>query len=551
MTELRPISAGFQQRLSRDLEDLTSRSGNMTYAQACNRNAEELPDRIAVVDRRNRLDWAAVKERSDRLALGLMECGILRPDVAMLHLPNGAEQFLIRLACEKAGIRVALTSTWFRETELISIIEQTRPRIAFIDTDLAGGGAYDRLREIMADRNMEIQFVSVGVGAGAPWAESWDKFYQRSPTGPADGLLDRTRFGFDERFYLATTSGSTSAPKITDVIFGNRIWLSLMHAAGAQLGVGGTLAALPPITSGTSDSLVHHAAPYFAAKIVLETHFDAVATTEFLIAEDVQVATAVPTMLARLVASGAVDRLHDSPLNCFAVYASALSYELAVAVEERGRCNTIRCYGTMDYGGISMSTLDDGRDRRIRSVGMPFFDNDVKIIDQNGGSVPAGIEGEVAIRPGRYSMGGYYRNPKLTADAWSGDYYRLGDLAVMDEDGYITLVGRAKELIIRGGQNIVPSEVEELITAHEAVVDVVVIGLSDDEMGERACACIIVAEGAALSLDDLRAHFNQLGVARFKCPERIALFDEFPMTMSGIKVDRRELTELVLADRKI
>ena len=539
------IHAKIRQRLSRDLENLTSRSGNITYAQACNRNADDLPDRVAIVDRRNRLNWAAVKTQSDRLALGLMERGIIRPDVAMIHLPNGIEQFLIRLACEKAGVRVALTSTWFRESELLSIIEQTRPRIAFISANQARTGAYDRLREMIGTREIDVRFVSVGDGPGVSWADSWDDFYKGSPTGPADGLLDRTRFRFDERFYLATTSGSTSAPKITDVIFGNRIRLSLMHAAGVKLGIGGTIAALPPITSGTSDTLVHHAAPYFAAKTVLETRFDAVPTTVFLVTEDVQIATVVPTMLARMVATGAIDNLHDAPLNCFAVYASALSYDLAMAIEERGRCETVRCYGTMDYGGISMSTLDDPRDRRIKSVGKPFTDNDVKIIDQDGNSLPAGVEGEVAIRPGRYSMGGYYRNPSLTAEAWSGDYYRLGDLAIMDEDGYITLVGRAQELIIRGGQNIVPAEVEELVTAHEAVVDVAVIGVPDAEMGERVCACLIVADGVKLSLKDLRAHFDQLGVAQYKCPERIAILDEFPMTQSGIKIDRRKLAELV------
>ena len=266
---------------------------------------------------------------------------------------------------------------------------------------------------------------------------------------------------------------------------------------------------------------------------------------EFLVAEGVQVVTIVPTMLARMLATGAIDDLHDAPLNCFAVYASALSYELAVAIEQRGGCATIRCYGTMDYGGISMSTLDDTMDRRIKSVGRPFAGNDVKIIDADGNFLPAGVEGEVAIRPGRYAMGGYYRNPKLTAEAWSGEYYRLGDLVVMDGDGYITLVGRARELIIRGGQNIVPSEVEELITGHEAVVDVAVIGQSDDEMGKRVCACVIMADGAALSLDDLRAHFDRLGVARYKCPERIVILDEFPMTLSGIKADRRALTRLV------
>lgn len=212
-------------------------------------------------------------------------------------------------------------------------------------------------------------------------------------------------------------------------------------------------------------------------------------------------------------------------------------------MEERGGCAIARCYGTMDYGGISMSTIQDTREQRIKSVGKPFADNDVLIVDRHGEPVPAGTEGEVTIRPGRYSMGGYYRDPERTADAWLAPYYPLGDLGILDCDGYLTLVGRAKELIIGGGQNVVPAEIEELVTAHPAVIDVAVIGVPDIEMGERVCACVIVKGGQSLTIDELRSHFEGLGVARFKCPERIVLFDEFPMTMSGIKVDKRRLAD--------
>ena len=540
-----------RRRLRREIDAFADGSGNLTYADACDRNAVEIPDLTAVVDRQERLDWGTVKLRSDRLALGLLELGIMRPDVVMIHLPNGIEQFLIRLACEKAGIRVVLTSTWFRETELVSIIDRTRPQAAFIDAGFAAAGAYDPLRNLIADRDephrgVGMRYVTVGNAPKMPWADTWEGLCGNCPAGPADGLLGRTRFRFDERFYLATTSGSTSAPKITDVIFGNRIWLSLMHAAGTGLDVGGTIAALPPTTSGTSDSLVHHAAPYLGAKIVLENRFDAVASADFLVAEEADVATVVPTMLARMVATGAIDRLQAASLACFAVYASTISYELGTAVEDRGGCAIARCYGTMDYGGISMSTIHDTRDQRIKSVGKPFADNDVLIVDEHGAPVPPGTEGEVTIRPGRYSMGGYYRDPERTAEAWSDLYYPLGDLGVLGSDGYLTLVGRAKELIIRGGQNVVPAEIEELVTAHPAVVDVAVIGLPDAEMGERICACVIVNGGEDLTLDDLRSHFAGLGVARFKCPEWIALFEEFPMTMSGIKVDKRRLADEAL-----
>lgn len=530
------------------IDRMRQRDSVMTYAEACNRNAFELPDRVAVADRRHRFTWGQVKQISDRLALALLERGVMRPDTVLVHLRNTAEQFVIRLACEKAGVRVVLTSTWFREADLLPITEMTRPKIAFVSADIAEAGEYDSLRQSLAEKGIAPDFVVIGGvdGAGVPWAGSYVEFLDTAPAGgDCDGLLDRTRFRCDDRFYLPTTSGSTSAPKISDMIFGLRINLSLAHAAGADLAVGETVAALSPITSGTADSLIHHAAPYFAAGTVLEPKFDAVETCSFLAEQEVNVAVVVPTMLTRMLATGAIDRLRDSPFRCFVSYASAISYEIACAVEDRARCKIVCCYGTMDYGGISMTTCSDDREIRLKSVGKPLPGNDVRIVDENGDDVPPGASGEVIIRPGRYSSGGYYRDPERTRQAWSGAYYRLGDVAEFDLAGNLWLAGRNDDLIIRGGQNIVPAEVEELVAIHPAVVDVIVIGVPDKELGERVCACVILEPGEELGVDDIRTQFDALGVARFKCPERIAVVAEFPMAMSGMKVDRRRLRESV------
>ncbi len=525
--------------------DLAARDDNPTFADACDRNAEELPDRTALIDRSARLSWGAVRQVSDRLAQALLERGLMRPDVALLHLGNCVEQFLIRLACEKAGVRVILTTTAFRETELVSIIERAKPAIAFVSARLAGRGHYDVLRRALEERGIALGFVLVG-GENVAWGETYEALLASAAAEPSAGLLARTRFGWGERFYFTTTSGSTSAPKIADTIFGHRLWLSLKHAAGVGLAVGERLAALPPMTSGTSDSLVQHAAPYFAAPVVLESRFAAVETARLLVDEEVAVATAVPTMLARLLASGAVERLADAPLRCFATYADAIGYDLAAAVEERGRCAVVRCYGTMDFGGISMSTLDDDRAARIRTVGKPFAENDVRIIDADGNETASGVEGEIVMRPSRLVMGGgYYRDLEKSRAAWAGDFYRLGDFGHFDEDGNIVLAGRGEELIIRGGQNIVPAEVEALMISHPDVIEVAVVGLPDEEMGQRVCACVVLENGASLALEDVRRHFDALGIARFKCPERIAQFDAFPMAMSGMKIDRRRLVDLV------
>lgn len=528
------------------ISGLSSRSQNLTFSRACDLNAAEVPSQMALVDRRIRLDWSEVKDLSDRLAHTMLERGFMRPDIALIHLSNSAEQFLIRLACEKAGIRIILTNSAFREGELVSIIERAGPKLAFVSGARAAQGHYDRLRGMLEQKDIKIEFTTVGEAPGVSWGTSYEALLAEGPSEISQHLLDHTRFGWNERFYLTTTSGSTSAPKIADTIFGNRTWLSLRHAEGVHLSLGETVAALPPMTSGTSDSLVHHAAPYYAATIVIETRFDPIETPRFMVEEGVNVATVVPAMLARMMAQGAIDILADAPIRCFATYAASISYELATAVEERARCGLVRCYGTMDFGGISMSTLDDDREVRIRTVGKPFPDNDVRIVDEQGNDKPRGETGMIVMGPSRLVMGtGYYRDLTKTIESWNDKFYRLGDLGAFDEQGNIQLVGRGTEMIIRGGQNIAPSEVEELMVTHPKVIDASVVGVPDEEMGERVCACILLKGDESLELPEIREHFRGLGVASFKSPELIAVFAEFPVTMSGMKIDKRRIVELL------
>tara|TARA_Y100000588_G_C14118608_1_gene866307 strand:- start:547 stop:1179 length:633 start_codon:yes stop_codon:yes gene_type:complete len=200
----------------------------------------------------------------------------------------------------------------------------------------------------------------------------------------------------------------------------------------------------------------------------------------------------------------------------------------------------------MDFGGISMSTLDDDREVRIRSVGKPFPDNDVRVLNQRGEDAAPGTPGEIVMRRSPLVMGtGYYRDLEKTLESWNDEFYRLGDVGTLDAAGNIHLAGRGTEMIIRGGQNIAPSEVEELMVTHSKIIDVAVVGLPDEDLGERVCACVLLKEGETLKLEETREHFSSLGVAPFKTPEKIVVFEEFPVTMSGMKVDKLRIIELL------
>ena len=528
------------------INEFSSSEDKLTYSQACDLNAVQVPEQFALIDRNHRITWHELKETSDRIALSLLEIGYMRPESVLIHLENSAEQFLIRLACEKAGLRVVLTNAAFRETELNSIIERIGPSLGFMSSKRALEGHYDRLLKNLKESGNKIKFFTVGKEDILSWAKTFTSLINRQPSKLSKHFLNHTRFGLNERFYFTTTSGSTSAPKIADTIYGHRISLSMRHADGVNLSLGEKIAALPPMTSGTSDTLVHHVAPYYAATVIIENRFDPIETCRFLAEEGVQIATAVPTMLVRMLSSGGIELLKDSPIRCFVTYAASISYELATSVEERANCRIVRCYGTMDFGGISMSTIADDRETRIRTVGKPFKDNDVRIVGEDGEELPFGETGEVVMKQSQLVMGtGYYRDLPKSLENWNDEFYRLGDLGYLDKFGNLTLVGRRSELIIRAGQNIVPTEVEELMISHPKIVDVAIVGIPDEDLGERVCACVLLKDGECIEIEEIRIHFDSLGVAKFKCPEQIVCFEEFPMAMSGMKTDKRRLVELI------
>ena len=164
------------------VSDLKGKEKNLTYSQACDLNAVQLPEHPAIIDRKVRMTWRELKMISDRIALSLLELGFMRPDIALIHLSNSAEQVLIRLACEKAGLRVILTNSAFRETELFSIIDRVGPRLGFISSQRAGDGHYDRLIQNLANAKIKLEFLTVGGEQNISWAKKFESLASSKPS---------------------------------------------------------------------------------------------------------------------------------------------------------------------------------------------------------------------------------------------------------------------------------------------------------------------------------------------------------------------------------
>jgi len=230
-----------------------------------------------------------------------------------------------------------------------------------------------------------------------------------------------------------------------------------------------------------------------------------------------------------------------------------LPYELAVRAEDTLGCRYVQTYGTMDSGPIASSTLSDPREIRIGTVGRLYDGNESKIVDDEGNEVPQGEMGEVLIK-GPTSGSGYYRNPELIEETWKNGWFDTTNQGSLDKDGNLIIMGRRRDVIIRGGQNIYPKEIEELLAQHPKISEASVVRMPDRIMGEKACAFVVPRRGQQITFEEMLDFLKSNKLPPFKLPERLEVRDELPLVPAGQKVDviqlEKEIAEMLEKEQK-
>jgi len=226
-----------------------------------------------------------------------------------------------------------------------------------------------------------------------------------------------------------------------------------------------------------------------------------------------------------------------------------IPYTMAMRIEEKMGCCIVNDYGAYDIGNVSQATIDDPPEVRLLTVGKPHPGLEVKLVDDAGKEVPEGEAGEVMIR-GPSCQSGFYLDPEATWATWTRDGWgRTGDLAKWDEQGNLVIVGRKKEVIIRGGQNIYPKEIEDLLMQHPGVLNAVIISMPDPEMGERCCAYVMPKSGEKFTFEEMTAFLKEKRIASYKLPERLEVIDSMPM-VGNQKVDKQYLYQDIMQKLK-
>jgi acyl-CoA synthetase (AMP-forming)/AMP-acid ligase II len=276
--------------------------------------------------------------------------------------------------------------------------------------------------------------------------------------------------------------------------------------------------------------------------------FSSSASLDLMERHQVTMFLAAPTALLAILRE---DSLDDRDLSCLRVVqigGSSTPVKVLSEANERLGCPVIDLYGMLETGVTSCTDPDEPYEEWVGTVGRPYDFMQVRILDSDDADAPTGVEGEI-VKNGPTICVGYYRNPDKNKESWTTDgWFRSGDRGHLDANGRLTISGRSKDMIIHGGANIWPRELEEILVRHPDVVDVAVIGIHDDYFGENTCACVIPRPGAEPTLEDLIA-FMKDEVAKYKLPQHLELFDTFPLGPTG-KVLKRDLTDDVEARRK-
>jgi acyl-CoA synthetase (AMP-forming)/AMP-acid ligase II len=277
------------------------------------------------------------------------------------------------------------------------------------------------------------------------------------------------------------------------------------------------------------------------AKIVLARYFTPEEILKLIEQEKVTIIATVSTVLIRILDNPKFDRFDLSSLKIVKHGGAPLPYDQGLMIWEKFKRPVLPAYGGLDVGTISSSSVDFPKEVLLGTVGKPLDGIEIKLVDEDNKEVPLGEMGEVAVR-GPHSQPGYYGDAKATQEAWKDGWFHTGDLGNFDSEGRLTIRGRCKDIIIRGGQNIYPFEIENILSQHPKILKAAVVGMSDTEMGERVCAYVVLKSGENFSFSEMVQSMRDHGIAPFKIPERLEIIENLPL-VGGIKVDKKQLRE--------
>jgi fatty-acyl-CoA synthase len=497
-------------------------------------------DREALVDRSAGRRWTYTELAADvdALALGLLEMGIAKGDRVGIWAPNCAEWTLTQYATAKIGAILVNINPAYRARELEFVLNQSGSTLLIAAEKLKTSDYAGMIAEVRP-RCPELKTV-VLLGS-APWQALLETGRRRDR-----GALAVIELDTDDPINIQYTSGTTGFPKGATLSHHNILNNGFFVGELCNYTEADRICIPVPFYHCFGMVMGNLAATSHGACMVIPAPtFDPAATLQAVQAERCTSLYGVPTMFIAELSTPDFADYDLSSLRTGIMAGSPCPVEVMKQVIERMSMTEVSiCYGMTETSPVSTQTrADDSLDRRVSTVGRVGPHLEVKVIDpETGRTVPRGTPGELCTR-GYSVMLGYWEQPDKTAEAVDlAHWMHTGDLAVMDADGYLAITGRIKDMVIRGGENVYPREIEEFLYTHPDVLDAQVIGVPDARYGEELMVWVRLRAGApALTAESLR-EFCSGQLAHYKIPRYVHVVDEFPMTVTG-KVRKVEMRE--------
>ena len=498
-------------------------------------------DREALVVRHQDIRWtyAELDERVDQVARGLLALGLEPGDRIGIWSPNCAEWVVVQYASARAGVILVNVNPSYRANELRYVLDQSGCRLLIAATAFKTSDYAAMVEEVRpaCERLEQVVFL------GTP---DWDGLLEQGVGVSENELRERAEtLQFDDPINIQYTSGTTGFPKGATLSHHNI--LNNGFFVGEACGYTPEDRICIPVPFYHCFGMVMGnlgATSHGACMVIPAPSFEPAATLAAVQEERCTSLYGVPTMFIAQLDHPGFDGYDLSSLRTGIMAGSPCPVEVMRKVLERMHMSGVTiCYGMTETSPVSTQTgADDDIEHRTGTVGRVHPHVEVKLIDPaDGRCVARGEPGELCTR-GYSVMLGYWEEPDRTAEAIdAADWMHTGDLATMDGDGYVQIVGRSKDMVIRGGENVYPREIEEFLYTHPDVADVQVVGVPDPHYGEEIAAFVIAREGAALDTEAVR-EFCAGRIAHYKVPRYVICVDEFPMTITG-KIQKFKLRD--------
>jgi len=488
--------------------------------------ANRLPNREAIYDEKNRMTYGQLDHEVTKLAQGLIKSGVHSGDRVAVALINSIEYVTSLFAIARVGAVLIPLNPHFNKGESSYILQQTGTKVLLCGEE----SYYSELRE-----EIEPLEILISVGFQAEVYLHYDDLLV------GHSLADVRVEPKDNLFTIMFTSGTTGRPKGAMLTHEN-VLFSAMSASKVMQCTEDDVFLIPNPLFHIMGITFLLRAIFCDAKLVIMRKYSVTNALALIESEKVTVHPGVPTMFILELNSSDFKKYDLSSLRTGEMAAAPCPVEVVKRIRTDMNCNVLIAYGSTETSAtLTMTGFDADDIVRSETVGRPIPGVELKVVDENRQTCAVGEVGELACK-GPGVTKGYYKMPIETAQAIDQDgWFYTGDMVTIDENGYVRIVGRKKEMIIRGGFNIYPRELEEALHQHPAILEAAVIGLPDEIFGEMTCACVVLREGETSTEAEFHAYMKER-LVKYKVPDKFLILETLPVTASG-KISKLKLKE--------